>query len=644
MGSFVKRLDMLLLLVFLLGAGLRFYQLDAHPLWVDEIYTGIFAHQENTLREVLEWSFGPPLPRPPLIFLITHGFLQAFGQSTFVLRLLGALTGSLSVIVIFMLGKQLFNHKIGLISAFLLAVSPLHIYHSREARYYGPVILFAILGFYAIARAIESGEKKWWIVYTLSMILLVYTHLLGLLLMVAMGVYVLLMFVFSNDDNEQNRFAWHSLRSSLLFQYLISASATLLAILPILPPVFSWALNGSTFSGDNILYGIDLNMGFFLDLFANFGAGRGLALSLYASVFLFGILGSWQKSWRYLLLLLVTNIIPVAVVYFLQPEHWFSPKYVIFILPLYLIWVGVGIEYLSNLAGEIAGQRKLTLHVQILALSGLLLLFSVAALLKLEDVYFPDIDHWQAYREFLDENLKSGDAIAVLPNTIGTMENDRVLLYFGAFPPGVDVIVAKDFARLSEVANNYVRVWVIADGFTHLDLVDSVAVWMAGRATLPLRFDDRDAIYYLSVSKTLPEILADSEEFIIEYPSFYVSLANVYASVGWMEESLSSLQAAINLDPNNGLWHFRLGEFYFQGGEPAAAEEAFLQAIQLDPQIPGFRAAIADLYKNTGRADLAIIEYQKAIRLWRRQFIGQTDAEFLLTWQAALDDLQTKGP
>ncbi|KAA3648858.1 MAG: phospholipid carrier-dependent glycosyltransferase [Chloroflexi bacterium] len=628
-------------LIFIFGTFFRFYQLSAHPLWIDEIYTGIFAHSDNTIREVLEWSFAPPLPRPPFIFLASHSLLSLFGQNTFALRLLGAVTGSLSILAIYQLGRLFFYRNVGLISAVLVAVSPLHIYHSREARYYSPVILFSLLSFIFLYQAIQSSQRRFWFGFTLSTILLIYTHLLASLFIVAQIAYILILFLIDHDVVRVRKISYADIRSSYVFPFVISLIISGVALLPMIPPILEWALNGTTFSSENTLYGIGITPGFFLDMYANFGAGRGIPLSLYASVFLFGILASWQNYSRQLVLLLICNSLPVFIVYFLQPQHWFSPKYVIFILPLYLIWVAFGIEYLVSLIMDISKRWKLTGRVKPVWTAVILGVFIFAALAKLEEAHFPNIDNWQAYREFLEANVKQGDTIVVFPNTIGTMENDRVLDYFGPFSNDVDVQVVADFSQLSEITRNSSRVWAIADSFTHLELAESIAVWMAGQISLPLNFDENDSIYFLGDFSSISEILSESEQFEIEFPAIYTSIGDAYISQNEIEKGELAYQSAITLDPSQGLWRFRLGEFYFRSGDLISAEREIKEAIRLDPQIPGFHAALGEIYARTGRTELAITEYQQAIQFWRQLYIGQTESDFLLGWQAALEQLQS---
>src|SRR5689334_16006811 len=88
---------------------LRVYHLDQNGLWMDEIFTAIFAKPDNHLNDVIEHSLSTPIPTPPLFFIIMHGFRSMAGSSDFVIRYPAVLVGTLSVLLIARVGTLLFS-------------------------------------------------------------------------------------------------------------------------------------------------------------------------------------------------------------------------------------------------------------------------------------------------------------------------------------------------------------------------------------------------------------------------------------------------------------------------------------------------------------------------------------------------------
>ena len=123
-----------------LGGFLRLYRLDFQSLWVDE---GLqyFVANNNGLGEIFSQarSF-----HPPLSFLINHVFLQ-IGESDFFFRLPSAIFGIATLPVFYILARELTSSRVALVSTFVLAVSPFHIWYSQEGRMYAQLLFFSVL-------------------------------------------------------------------------------------------------------------------------------------------------------------------------------------------------------------------------------------------------------------------------------------------------------------------------------------------------------------------------------------------------------------------------------------------------------------------------------------------------------------------
>ncbi len=68
---------------------------------------------------------------PPVRLFLYSLWASFFGFSNIAIRLLPTLLGLASIVVIYLLGKELYSEKVGLIAAFLAAVSRYHIYGSN---------------------------------------------------------------------------------------------------------------------------------------------------------------------------------------------------------------------------------------------------------------------------------------------------------------------------------------------------------------------------------------------------------------------------------------------------------------------------------------------------------------------------------
>ncbi len=183
----------LLVLLTLLALGLRLYRLDGQSLWYDEAFSVYLARMD--LTEITARTAADI--QPPLYYYLLHGWIQLFGDSEFSVRSLSALFGIMSVPLAYLLAGQLFRGRLaGLLAALLLAISPLHVWYSQEARMYTLLTFLGMLSGYLLLlamRAPSSGRRiGWWVAYTLTSIAAVYTHYFAFFLLAFQAIYLLL--------------------------------------------------------------------------------------------------------------------------------------------------------------------------------------------------------------------------------------------------------------------------------------------------------------------------------------------------------------------------------------------------------------------------------------------------------------------
>lgn len=188
------RLVLLLLVIILLAAALaRLWALDAASLWWDEGNNAYFAHQN--LSEILQMSRATHDTDPPAHRLALGLWLRMLGDSALNLRLFSALLGIATVALVYLWGEWLGGPLAGLLAAALMALSPMAIYYSREAKGYPFVAFLGLLAPYVWARYLLRGERRrrWlWGVYITAVALSVGAHYYAVFLSVAQGTWLTL--------------------------------------------------------------------------------------------------------------------------------------------------------------------------------------------------------------------------------------------------------------------------------------------------------------------------------------------------------------------------------------------------------------------------------------------------------------------
>ena len=193
---------LVLLLLSLLALGLRLIRLSYQPLWWDEGWSLYFA--TTSIRNMLELTAVDI--HPPLYYLLLHFWIRLFGPGVISVRLLSVLIGTATVPLLYAAGRRLSGHRGGLLAAFLLAISPFHIYYSQEVRMYGLVTLFGVAAL-TFATQWDARERypglKPWVGYVLAATAALYTAYYAAFLLLALNLYVLIRWLRSRTESAQ---------------------------------------------------------------------------------------------------------------------------------------------------------------------------------------------------------------------------------------------------------------------------------------------------------------------------------------------------------------------------------------------------------------------------------------------------------
>ncbi len=174
-----------------LGGFLRFYQIGDKGLWLDEAFSVWMGWQP--VREMFGWLVSID-QHPPLYYTLLH-FWMIPGDDAATVRALSALLGTLTIPVIYLLGRRLADgdEKIGLLAALILAVSPFHVRFAQEARMYTLLALNAALALYALlcllttSRPVRASQAGY-ILFTTATLL---SHNTAIFFAIAANVFAL---------------------------------------------------------------------------------------------------------------------------------------------------------------------------------------------------------------------------------------------------------------------------------------------------------------------------------------------------------------------------------------------------------------------------------------------------------------------
>lgn len=138
------KLDYLLLgIIIIIAAALRLWKLGQVPFMHDEFSALIRTEYDNLHDLVVNGIIADTHPAGVQFFLFLWAKLT--GWSELWIKLPFALMGTASIYLIFKVGQQWFNNKVGLLSAAFFAVSQFTVFYSQLARPYIAGLFFVLL-------------------------------------------------------------------------------------------------------------------------------------------------------------------------------------------------------------------------------------------------------------------------------------------------------------------------------------------------------------------------------------------------------------------------------------------------------------------------------------------------------------------
>ena len=191
-----RTLFILILLTFFLGAFFRLYGLGQESIDLEEFacigaldapdFTTFFSDQ----REL--YPYGAPLA-PTLLYFWT----KIAGQSITAIRLFVALVGILVMVMGYVTATLFFrdsthSRKAALLVLLCIALSPVHVFHSQEARMYALVSLFTLAGMATFLQGLRTSSPLWWTLHLVANAALIACHYFAIFLLPVYGLILLL--------------------------------------------------------------------------------------------------------------------------------------------------------------------------------------------------------------------------------------------------------------------------------------------------------------------------------------------------------------------------------------------------------------------------------------------------------------------
>ncbi len=183
--------------ILFLAAFLRFYCLACSSFWADE--GNAWALAQRSFAQIARDAAADI--HPPGYYWLLKLWVRVFGVSAWGMRSFSALTGLLTVAVVYRIGLEIEGGAmkrrlpLALLAAFLAALNPFHIFYSQEARMYtlltleSAALFWALLGMrrhWAVGSARRAG-RLYAAIYLMAAVAGLWTHYFFAVMLAAAG-------------------------------------------------------------------------------------------------------------------------------------------------------------------------------------------------------------------------------------------------------------------------------------------------------------------------------------------------------------------------------------------------------------------------------------------------------------------------
>ncbi|MCP4423332.1 MAG: hypothetical protein GY803_02460, partial [Chloroflexi bacterium] len=305
----------------------------------------------------------------------------------------------LAVPLLIMWGKRRKRPSIGLWAALLLTLSPFHLRYSQEARHYTWLMLISLATYVALERAMARPQWKRWLIFAVCTVVNVYIHYAALVVLASQAIMIVGWI--GGQWRKQG------------YRMLVFPGAAALVVLALYAPWLSklwvalnWNLGHEAGRGNhNIVSG----WVWLREIFFAFGAKSGWLPYIAA---LLALAGAWQlvqaRRWRLLGLVGGGIILPVALISLLKVSRWALVKYVIYLLPPYLLAISIALDAIFERVrryGRYAHSFSL--------LTFLLILLFIGSRLLYDEYQYIQMD-WKGIADYLGREAQDGDIVATM--------------------------------------------------------------------------------------------------------------------------------------------------------------------------------------------------------------------------------------
>lgn len=453
------------LTIILISLFLRFYSLTDRFFWGDES-SSVLTSRYDLGALLYHASFDV---HPPLYYLLLHGWIELFGDNILAVRSLSLTFGVMTVALAMHFTRWFANERAALLAGWLMAIMPIAVRYSQEARMYTLMGLLVLAATMALAMWLKTpGKRGYMVLYAVFMTLSFYTHYFTIFTLIAHWFVVLIVSFRREGECYVWQPRWWLANAAIAVAYI----PWLLVLFNLLAHIAELRVGGDVGWIPKVTWS-DLPAMYWHFLAGNDGSIYPSVMFWLLPIFFLGLcallLMQRQLPEKFSLLLIGSILIPITLVFLISCRMpLFIDRY------LYSAALGIPIV-LGLLIGGMKSRAGLTF---------LLVFFSLLFGYGVVTSYPEGKDDFKSMMSYINNNYQPGDAVVVsnmssyLSYVYYNKKNYRALLYTPVRPGGTSGQpnaygfgtffhnkVAQTYVdNLSVLPGEHRRIWLVSSG------------------------------------------------------------------------------------------------------------------------------------------------------------------------------------
>ena len=468
-----------LVVLLLIGFGLRLYHLDAVAFRGDEAFSA--QYWSGQPLSITFSSIATLEPHPPLTYILFRLWGLLVGvRDVFALRLLGVLPSMLGIAGMYALGKRLTGDKrVGILTAGLWTIHPFQIWHAQDFRNYAMWAGLSVLTLWTALRVIDSDRRRDWIAYCTVAIFTCYIFYMELITIGVLGLYVLMLVLIRHHNH---RLSGVHTGTPLQTDILEGQSSPLNSNFVMRWYVINAIIIGLVFAAYFITQGNLVGDGGYAGTTDSFefaqyvyrflpelNFGETLSVEFRQKLWL-ALLVSFVFSWlivtvhnrKQAIFLGLLAIVPLVMIGVISTQlHIFRTRYIMMSSPAYVLLLSAA-TFIAYEWAKSKVNRRIVFGIMVALVVGWITIAGIS----LRNYYFNPIYRkafdWVAMTDYLRENTQEGEVV------IQTAVDSAYGFYYDApaddyaLPQNPDQPAEEIIAWLEEWRDTYSSLWVVA--------------------------------------------------------------------------------------------------------------------------------------------------------------------------------------